>query len=158
MRRNKSYEIILDILFVIALIALMLVWASGCAPVVAPSVKPKLIAPHTMEQYLAPPIDVALINAIIKVESGGNPKAVSHKGAIGLMQVMPATGRSMGYTKAQLHDPTINVEAGTRYLTLMYQRTGTIEGALAAYYCGPGKYRRNACKAYARKVLRVKGA
>lgn len=96
-----------------------------------------------------------LIEAVIQIESGGRANAVSHKGALGLMQVMPSTGKSMGYSKQALLDPETNIEAGTRYLTMMYEHTGSVEGALAAYYCGPRNHKRKVCRAYANKVMRA---
>lgn len=121
-------------------------------------------APSTSESFVntesLPPegrISKRLIEALIKVESSGNSKAISHKGAVGLMQIMPSTGRMMGYSRKQLLDPTLNIKAGTRYLNMMLDQTGSIENALAAYYCGPSNYRRKVCKNYAKKVLKVMG-
>ena len=104
-----------------------------------------------------PRINTALVKAVIKLESRGNPKAVSRAGCIGLMQVKPSTGRMLGYSRAELFDPEKNVEAGTRYLEMLMDETGQIEAALAAYNCGPGRRNGAVCRAYARRILRQAG-
>lgn len=79
----------------------------------------------------------ALIRAVIRHESDGNPAAVSHKGAQGMMQLMPATARSLGVVCA--FDPRENILGGTRYLRRMYDRLGSWPRALAAYHAGPAR-------------------
>ena len=86
----------------------------------------------TGEEY-APP---SLVKAVIQVESAGKPKAVSSKGAAGLMQLMPATAKELGI--ADRFDPEQNIEGGSRYLQQMLDKYGKTDIALAAYNWGPG--------------------
>jgi len=80
-------------------------------------------------------VDPLLVHAVIRAESAYNPRAVSPKGAVGLMQLMPETARR--FDVADRFDPRMNLEGGTRYLReLIAQFGGNLELALAAYNAG----------------------
>jgi len=80
-------------------------------------------------------VDPALVKAVISTESGWNPQAVSRKGAVGLMQLIPETAQRYG--GGNLYDPAQNVEAGTTYLKALLDRyNGDIDKSLAAYNAG----------------------
>ena len=83
-------------------------------------------------------VDPILVKALIQVESGYRPTARSPKGAVGLMQIMPATARE--YKVRNPFDPKANIEAGVRHLKALLDRFGgdRTELALAAYNAGPG--------------------
>lgn len=82
-------------------------------------------------------LDPALVKAVIGVESNWNPAAVSRKGALGLMQLIPSTAGQLGVGNA--FDPAQNVEGGTSYLRSLLDRFhGDLEKSLAAYNAGPG--------------------
>jgi hypothetical protein len=82
-------------------------------------------------------VDPALVRAVIETESNWNPGAVSRKGALGLMQLIPTTAQRFGVN--DVFNPKQNVEAGVRYLrTLLERYNGNLDLALAAYNAGEG--------------------
>lgn len=104
-------------------------------------------------------VDPAIVQAIIMAESGFNPRAVSKRGARGLMQLMPATAKSLGVR--DLFNPEHNINAGVRYYRqLLNQFKGDVRLALAAYNAGSRKVRQykgippfETTRRYVRKVL-----
>lgn len=81
-------------------------------------------------------VDPQLIEAVIRAESNWNVCAVSSAGAVGLMQLMPATAKELGVDN--VFDPITNIIGGTRYLRRMYDLFGSLRSALIAYNWGPG--------------------
>ncbi len=139
--------------------------ASGAGATVAPAVpevNPKLAAffessprygkirPLLKEAAARYRVDYELLQALVAAESGFDPAAVSVKGAIGLMQVMPDTARRFGVdsdrwlsVERKLADPRINIQLGTRYLRLLIDMfPGRLDLALASYNAGEGAVQR----------------
>lgn len=82
-------------------------------------------------------VDPALVRAVIETESGWNPRAVSRRGAGGLMQLIPTTAERYGAT--DLFNPQQNIDAGVRHLKMLLERyNGNLDLALAAYNAGEG--------------------
>lgn len=110
----------------------------------------KAVSPLLLEASKTHGIDYSLLKALITTESGFNPDAVSPKGAVGLMQLIPPTAQRYGVTAGKnatiakkLTDPRINISAGARYLAdLIKMFPGQLELALAAYNAGEGAVQR----------------
>lgn len=106
-------------------------------------------------------VDGLLVAAVIEAESGFTPDAVSPKGAVGLMQLLPSTGGLYG--SPDLLDASTNLDVGTRYLSrLLREFGGDLERALAAYNAGPAAVARyggvppfRETRHYVRKVLAI---
>ena len=104
-----------------------------CPPVTAAAMKPMIEREANKHK-----LDAGLVRALVEVESAYSPCAVSPVGAMGLMQLMPATAESLQVTDP--YDPSQNITAGTQYLKQMLERYGgDIAKALAAYNAGPGR-------------------
>jgi soluble lytic murein transglycosylase-like protein len=98
----------------------------------------KQVQHHLRAASKANDIDYELLKALIATESGFDAKAVSPKGAMGLMQVMPETAQRYGIT-GKLFDPATNIKAGTKYLRYLIDLfPGRLDLALAAYNAGEG--------------------
>ena len=90
-------------------------------------------------------LDPLWVAAMISVESSFNQDAVSPSGAVGLMQIMPATGREIAgkiglkdYSRTELKNPSVNIMIGCWYFRKLLERFGSREKALIAYNAGPG--------------------
>ncbi len=127
---------------------------SGSGPGAASAFE-EVLQEAAMEHGLEP----ELLKAVIKAESGFNPKAVSRAGAKGLMQLMDSTARGLGVQDP--FDPVQNVHGGALYLRRLLDRYGDIRLALAAYNAGAGAVDRyggippfRETQAYVPKVLK----
>ena len=133
---------------------------AGRAPSLGRAIAPQKLEPLVATFAARRGLDPKLVHAVIRAESGYNPRAVSSKGAIGLMQLMPATARELDVEDP--FDPAQNIAAGTRYLKRMLDRfQGSLELALAGYNAGPEAVRRFGgvppfaeTRAYVERVLR----
>ncbi|MFT3778968.1 MAG: lytic transglycosylase domain-containing protein [Ottowia sp.] len=124
---------------------------------------PVAMAPLIDRTAQAHDIDPLLLHAIARVESRHQPRAVSHAGAHGLMQVIVPTARRFGVGDAQaLHDPQTNLQVSARYLKTLQQRFGNdLQLVLAAYNAGEGAVEKHGrrvppyreTQGYVRKVL-----
>ena len=109
-------------------------------------------------------IDANLVRAMIQVESNFNPRAVSRKGAMGLMQLMPSTARQLNVKNP--FDPNQNVDGGVRHLKLLLDNYGgDVQLTLAAYNAGAGAVARNRgvppyaeTRDYVKRITRLYGA
>jgi len=115
--------------------------------------------PHVYAAEVRYALPTGLLDALVWTESRYNPLAVSHVGAAGLGQLMPATAKELGVTNR--FDPVSNIDGAARYLRQMLDRFGVVHLALAAYNAGPGAVtraggipRNGETPAYVRNVLR----
>jgi soluble lytic murein transglycosylase-like protein len=100
-------------------------------------VAPRELRQRITEHALAQDLDPRLVEALIRVESAFNARALSHKGAMGLMQLMPGTATELGVENA--FDVDQNLRGGTAYLRQLLDRyDGDLPLALAGYNAGPG--------------------
>ena len=126
------------------------------------------VARTIVDEAHAEDVEIDLVLAVIQVESAGYHRAVSPVGALGLMQLMPSTGKHLArergipwYGPATLFDPVVNVKLGIAYLHALSDRYDHVPTALAAYNWGPGRIdRRIRRKArvpevYVKQVMRI---
>jgi soluble lytic murein transglycosylase-like protein len=112
--------------------------ASTSAPAVRGKQAEHLYRPIIMRVAHRHQVDPAMVKAIIMAESSFNPKAISKRGAVGLMQLMPNTAKSLGVIDA--FDPENNINAGVLYFKkLLNEFRGDVKLALAAYNAGSRK-------------------
>jgi soluble lytic murein transglycosylase-like protein len=125
---------------------------NGGARTVRVPVGPTIVArsnpqfePLILEHAKLQGVRAELVRAVIQVESAFNPRAVSPKGAMGLMQLMPATARDLGVVDP--FNPAENIRAGVTYLRQLLNRyNDDVQLALAAYNAGPGAVDRHGSK------------
>lgn len=132
--------------------------ALACNPALS-SVQAGAIAAEVVKQSRLCGLAPEFVAAVIAAESGWRPGAVSAKGAVGLMQIMPATAKGLGVNP---YDWRENVTGGVRYLKALIDRFGHVEVALAAYNAGPTRISRagpsrgrwpGATRAYVARVM-----
>ncbi|MDZ4785367.1 MAG: lytic transglycosylase domain-containing protein [bacterium] len=109
-------------------------------------------------------VDTSLVKAVIHVESGFNPRALSHKGAMGLMQLMPGTAKMMGVKDPYL--PEQNIQGGIKFLSILLEKySGNLGLTLAAYNAGEFTIEKyggippyNETISYVKKVMKLRDA
>jgi hypothetical protein len=134
-------------------IAFLLLTGVFCGPIgVAAQAQPSLLPPRILHDAYADHVAEASrrfgipevwIDVVLQAESGGDRRAISSAGAMGLMQIMPATWSALRQRHGlgrDPYDPRDSILAGTAYLRAMYDRYGNIAAMLAAYNAGPGRY------------------
>ncbi len=129
------------------------------------------LAETLLREARARGVSPSLVLAVIQIESGYYNFAVSPVGALGLMQIMPATGQMLAHDlgiawrgPSMLFDPIVNVRLGIAYLAWLHREYGNLSTALAAYNWGPGHVSRQLAEGlpvphvYARDVIDAYGA
>lgn len=133
------------------MLAILLVLAAGATPVAAQVQDASADRTTAVHPYAVHVTDAARrfgipetwIWAVMRVESNGDVRAVSHAGAMGLMQIMPGTWASLRASHGLGGDPydvRDNIMAGAAYLRAMHDRYGNVTAMLASYNAGPGRY------------------
>jgi soluble lytic murein transglycosylase-like protein len=129
-----------------------------------PALQAKPYKDEVIEAAREHKVDPALVYAVMRAESNYNPNAVSEKGAVGLMQIMPDTGRRYGLKEKELKVPGKNIRTGVQYLSeLLAMFDGDLRLAIAAYNAGENAVIRHGRRvppyaetiAYVPRVLRV---
>jgi hypothetical protein len=148
-----------------ALVVVPATVAAAASPVPVRLAKPQAVKPQDLKEVINTisdqhHLDPDFISSVIHAESGFNPRAVSPKGAQGLMQLMPGTASKLGVSNA--FDPRDNVEGGTRYLSELLERYNfDVIKALAAYNAGPHRVQQyggvppyNETRTYVARIVR----
>ena len=148
-----------------ALVVVPATVAAAASPVPVRLAKPQAVKPQDLKEVINTisdqhHLDPDFISSVIHAESGFNPRAVSPKGAQGLMQLMPGTASKLGVSNA--FDPRANVEGGTRYLSELLERYNfDVIKALAAYNAGPHRVQQyggvppyNETRTYVARIVR----
>ena len=126
----------------------------GCArPAAEDAVDRRRIEEAVRDAAIRFGVAPGLIRAVIQIESAGDPGAVSHAGAMGLMQLMPATAAALGVVCA--FEPRQNVLGGTRYLRSLRDELGSWRRALSAYNAGPARVHAGRIPAETRRYVEL---
>lgn len=139
MKRSKPAVIAILLIIVLAISSFIII--PEIKKVLYPREYTELVTKYSEEYNVPEP----LIYAVIQCESGFDPNAVSHAGAVGLMQLMPDTldwlSRLLDESEptGEIDDPETNIKYGTYYLSHLYKRFGNWETAVAAYNAGHGR-------------------
>ncbi|MDD4295986.1 MAG: lytic transglycosylase domain-containing protein [Ruminiclostridium sp.] len=136
--------------YYIAIIMFFLIFTFAIAPVILRSMFPMPYYEEVEEYAHKNNLKITMVYSVIKAESGFRPSVVSHKGAIGLMQITEKTGQWIAsqldmkdYQDQTLTDPEINIRFGCWYISYLLDRfSGNNELALAAYNAGEGTIRK----------------
>lgn len=144
-RRILNAKVILLILLISVFVGFIgSVLIKGVERIIYPMEYREIVTKYS-EKYAVP---AELVFAVIKAESGFDKNAVSHRGAIGLMQLLPKTAEWLATShlgeisgEVLLYDPEVNVRYGVYYLQYLFSRFGSWEKAIIAYNWGEGNFR-----------------
>lgn len=139
---RAGYSKVKTAIFIVFLLIIVSVLINNAAKVIFPLKYKDLILKYSMENK----IDPFLVFAIVKAESGFNPKATSHKNAMGLMQIREKTGKwgaeclnLKGFSVTELYNPEVNIRIGCWYISrLMKEFNSNEDLVIAAYNGGSG--------------------
>ena len=147
-RRAGGAAVLISIVLVLLLAALLLFWTRVWQPKKMRLIYPLLYREELLAASAEFEIDPCMLAALVYCESSYQADAVSHVGAIGLMQIMPETGQWLSgkidleseYATERLYEPEVNLRLGCWYLDYLYDRyDGQWQEALTAYIAGQGQ-------------------
>ncbi len=139
MRRKTSVTVAVILILILAISSFLLI------PTIKKQLYPREFSDHVSHYSAEYEVPESLVYAVILNESSFDPEAVSHVGAVGLMQLMPETydwiSDKLGETVTAdyRNDPETSIRYGTYYLSYLYQRFGDWQTAVAAYNAGPNR-------------------